>query len=216
MVFSFSKGEKWYDKLFNVKYLPLFHQFKAIYQFPKHTIFWVKIVANASLNNPCFFFLHVFCYAVCSVLLLFLLFGKVHIFENFLQFYQYLVIDDGNPSDCNSFSQKYLKNVKILYLFHIYKTTFFQKNILKSFLHVFSSNQHIVQKPLSEKYTSHFEHVWSSTFQQQTKKQQIYSILPNIFYKNFSFISSCVICKVDHCGYKKICMSWEYFLGDRN
>ena len=49
--FSFSKGEKWYDKLFNVKYLPLFHHFKAIYQFPKHIIFLVKIVANASLNK---------------------------------------------------------------------------------------------------------------------------------------------------------------------
>jgi hypothetical protein len=48
--FSFSKGEKWYDKLFNVKYLTLFHHFKAIYQFPKHIIFLVKIVANASLN----------------------------------------------------------------------------------------------------------------------------------------------------------------------
>jgi hypothetical protein len=45
----FSKGEKWYDKLFNVKYLPLFHHFKAIYQFPKH-IFLVKIVANATLR----------------------------------------------------------------------------------------------------------------------------------------------------------------------
>jgi hypothetical protein len=38
-----------------VKYLPLFHHFKAIYQFPKHIIFWVKIVANASLIS----FLHV-------------------------------------------------------------------------------------------------------------------------------------------------------------
>jgi hypothetical protein len=49
----FSKGEKWYDKLFNVKYLPLFHHFKAIYQFPKHivVIFLVKIVANASLRS---------------------------------------------------------------------------------------------------------------------------------------------------------------------
>jgi len=25
-----------------VKYLPLFHHFKAIYQFPKHIIFWSK------------------------------------------------------------------------------------------------------------------------------------------------------------------------------
>ena len=49
--FSFSKGEKWYDKLFNVKYLPLFHHFKATYQFPKHIIFLVKIVTNASLNK---------------------------------------------------------------------------------------------------------------------------------------------------------------------
>jgi hypothetical protein len=51
MVISFSKGEMWYDKLFNVKYLPLFHHFKAIYQFPKHIIFLVKIVANTSLNT---------------------------------------------------------------------------------------------------------------------------------------------------------------------
>ena len=36
--------------LFNVKYLPLFHHFKAIYQFPKHLFFGVKIVANASLR----------------------------------------------------------------------------------------------------------------------------------------------------------------------
>ena len=49
--FSFSKGEKWYDKLFNVKYLPLFHHFKAIYQFLKHIICFVKIVVNAPLNN---------------------------------------------------------------------------------------------------------------------------------------------------------------------
>jgi hypothetical protein len=38
-------------KGFNVKYLPLFHHFKAIYQFPKYIIFWVKIVANASLKK---------------------------------------------------------------------------------------------------------------------------------------------------------------------
>ena len=31
--------------------LPLFYHFKAIYQFPKHVIFLVKIVANASLND---------------------------------------------------------------------------------------------------------------------------------------------------------------------
>jgi hypothetical protein len=44
------KGEKWFDKLFNVKYLPLFHHFKAIDQFPKHIIVFVKIVANAPLS----------------------------------------------------------------------------------------------------------------------------------------------------------------------
>ena len=49
--FSFSKGEKWYDKLFNVNYLPLFHHFKAIFQFPKHIVFLVKIVANAALSS---------------------------------------------------------------------------------------------------------------------------------------------------------------------
>jgi hypothetical protein len=37
-VIFFSKGEKWYDKLLNVKYLPLFHHFKAIYQFQKHIV----------------------------------------------------------------------------------------------------------------------------------------------------------------------------------
>jgi hypothetical protein len=35
----------------NVNYLPLFHHFKAIYQFPKHIIFLVKIVANAALSK---------------------------------------------------------------------------------------------------------------------------------------------------------------------
>jgi hypothetical protein len=36
-----------------VKYLPLFHHFKAtcIYQFSEHIIFLVKIVANASLKH---------------------------------------------------------------------------------------------------------------------------------------------------------------------
>jgi hypothetical protein len=37
--------------LFNVKYLPIFHHFKAIYQFPKHIIFLVKIVASAPLSH---------------------------------------------------------------------------------------------------------------------------------------------------------------------
>ena len=32
-----------------MKYLPLFHHFKAIYQFPKHINVFVKIVANAPL-----------------------------------------------------------------------------------------------------------------------------------------------------------------------
>jgi hypothetical protein len=34
-----------------VKYLPLFHHITAIYQFPKHIIVLVKIVANASLKK---------------------------------------------------------------------------------------------------------------------------------------------------------------------
>ena len=34
-----------------MKYLPLFHHFKAIYQFLKHIIFLVKIVANVSLSE---------------------------------------------------------------------------------------------------------------------------------------------------------------------
>jgi hypothetical protein len=42
--------------------------------------------------------------------------------------------------------------------------------------HGFSSNQHIVQKPVSEMYTSHFEHAWSSTFQQQ-QKPTVYQII---------------------------------------
>jgi hypothetical protein len=47
----------WYDRLFNVKYLPLFHNFKAIYRFPKHIIFWIKIVANAALKRKTYTFL---------------------------------------------------------------------------------------------------------------------------------------------------------------
>ena len=49
--------KRWYDKLFNVKYLPLFHNFKAIYRFPKHIIFWVKIVANAALKRKTYTYL---------------------------------------------------------------------------------------------------------------------------------------------------------------
>jgi hypothetical protein len=55
MVIFVQKGEKWYNKLFNVKYLPLFHHFKAIYQFPKHIICLVKIVATASFNKNVLF-----------------------------------------------------------------------------------------------------------------------------------------------------------------
>jgi hypothetical protein len=35
----------------SIQYLPLFHHFKAIYQFPRHIFFLVKIVANASLSQ---------------------------------------------------------------------------------------------------------------------------------------------------------------------
>jgi hypothetical protein len=45
-----------------VKYLPLFHHFKAIYQFPKHIIFLVKIVANASLTDVVFSVIYTFIY----------------------------------------------------------------------------------------------------------------------------------------------------------
>jgi hypothetical protein len=38
MVIFVLKRRKVVDKLFNVKYLPLFHHFKAIYQFSKHII----------------------------------------------------------------------------------------------------------------------------------------------------------------------------------
>ena len=51
MVIFVLKRRKVVDKLFNVKYLPLFHHFKAIYQFSKHVIFLVKIVANAPLRQ---------------------------------------------------------------------------------------------------------------------------------------------------------------------
>jgi hypothetical protein len=43
-----------------VKYLPLFHHFKAIYQFPKHIIVLVKIVANASLSQHAYGFYTVY------------------------------------------------------------------------------------------------------------------------------------------------------------
>jgi hypothetical protein len=44
-----TEGLNMYQK-FNVNYLPLFHHFKAIYQFLKHIVL-VKIVANALLSN---------------------------------------------------------------------------------------------------------------------------------------------------------------------
>jgi hypothetical protein len=50
MVIFVSKGEKRYDKLFNVKYLPLFHHFKAIYQFPKHVFFKRSCMCSVDLN----------------------------------------------------------------------------------------------------------------------------------------------------------------------
>jgi hypothetical protein len=46
----FSKGEKWFDKLLNVKYLHLFHHFKAIYQFPKHIIFLEHLSLFLKMN----------------------------------------------------------------------------------------------------------------------------------------------------------------------
>jgi len=36
--------------MYNVKCLTLFYYFKAIYQFPKHIIFLVEIVAKAPLK----------------------------------------------------------------------------------------------------------------------------------------------------------------------
>jgi hypothetical protein len=65
----FSKGEKWYDKLFNVKYLPLFHHFKAIYQFPKYIILLVKIVANAALKflETCIHLYYVECVFIVNI-----------------------------------------------------------------------------------------------------------------------------------------------------
>jgi hypothetical protein len=56
MVIFVLKRRKVVDKLFNVKYLPLLHHFKVIYQFPKHIICLVKIVANAFLSKQNIFF----------------------------------------------------------------------------------------------------------------------------------------------------------------
>ena len=39
VILVLKRWKKWYDKLFNVKYLPFFHHFKAIYLFPKHYFF---------------------------------------------------------------------------------------------------------------------------------------------------------------------------------
>jgi hypothetical protein len=127
------------------------------------------------LNNPCYVFLQV-CYVLNKYVMCIVVFRK---FPAVLS-----VLSDWwrNPSNCISLVEKYSKNVKILYIFHIYKTTFVPKNILKSFLHGFSSNQHIVQKALSEMYTSHFEHVWSS-------------ISYSIYYINPIFITSLYLCK---------------------
>ena len=56
---------------------------------------------------------------------------------------------------------------------------------MRSFLHGFSSNEHIVQKPLSEMYTSHFEYVRSSTFQQQQQNNRFTAYYQIFFIKTF-------------------------------
>ena len=48
MVIFVLKRRSGTNKLFNVKYLPLFHHFKAIYQFPKHKFFGQN---RSSLNQ---------------------------------------------------------------------------------------------------------------------------------------------------------------------
>jgi hypothetical protein len=103
----------------------------------------------------------------------------------------------------------YLNNVQAQKKYNIIKlSTFFPKNILKTFLHGFSSNQHIVQKPVSEMYTSHFEHVWSSTFQQQQKPTDLHHIT-KYFYKNFSFFHVWLYLSV----YVYCIQLWLYFFG---
>ena len=130
------------------------------------------------LNNPCYVL------PVCYVLNKYVM--CIVVFRKFPAVLSVLSDWWRQPVQLYFFSQKYSKNVKILYIFHIYKTRFVPKNILKSFLHGFSSNQHIVHKALSEMYTSHFEHVWSS-------------ISYSIYYINPIFIASLYLQNVTYC-----------------
>jgi hypothetical protein len=63
-------------------------------------------------------------------------------------------------------------------------------------------NEHIVQKPLSEMYTSHSEHVWSSTFQQQQQKPTDLQHITKYFSFKFYFIFGCI--------YPDMCIAYSF------
>ena len=126
-------------------------------------------------------------------MLLFLLFGKVHIFENFLQFYQYLVIDDDNPSDCNSLVKSIRKMLKFS-IYFIYITRHFFKKIFwsrfcKDFLQINTLSKNRSQK-CTQVILTMFGAQHFNNKQKKTTDLQHYQIF---FIKTFSFISSCVI-----------------------
>ena len=135
---------------------------------------------------------------------MFLLFGKVHIFENFLQFYQYLVIDDGNPSDCNSLV-KSIRKTSTFSIYFIYIKQHFFKKIFRSRFCTDLLQFTTLSKNSSQKYTQVILNMFGAQhFNNNNKKTNRFTAYYQIF-----FINIFIYIKVDHCGYKKICMSWE-------
>jgi hypothetical protein len=148
---------------------------------------------------------------------LFLLFGKVHIFENFLQFYQYLVIDDGNTSDCNSFVKSIRKTSKF-YIYFIYIKRHFNKKIYFEVVssRIFFKSTHCPKTALRNVHKS-FWKCMELNISTTTKKTNRFTAYYQIFLiKTFHLYQVVSFAKLITVVIKKICMSWEYFLGDRN
>ena len=139
----------------------------------------------------------------------------MYVFENLLQFYQYLVIDEGNPSDCNSLVKSIWKMSKFSIYFIYIKRHFFKKIFWSRFCTYFLQIN-TLSKNRSQKSTQVILNMFGAQHFNNNKNPQIYTILPNIFIKTFHLYQVVWFARLITVAIKKICLSWEYFLGDRN
>ena len=93
----------------------------------------------------------------------------------------------------------------LLLLLLLYKTTFFQKKYFEVIsARMFFKSTHCPKTALRNVHKSFWTCLELNISTTTTKTNRFTAILPSIFYKNFLFISSCVICKVDHWLYKNM------------